>query len=203
MYKELFIAFIVSIDIYLTAAVYCNSGIKIPLPSAAIIASVGSAVLTVSMVFSGFLKHFIPPSDFHCCGIVVLTVIGVFTIFKSIIRNFIEHLSKKESISMKTEKGSLVLRLYLDDTAADIDDSKTLSAVEAFSIAIISSLDCAATGIGVGCANINVPLAAGATLICGFSAMLLGNLTGKKLSSLNHDFSWIGGTLLIVFAFLV
>lgn len=203
MREELFLAFIVSIDTYLAAAAYCNSGIRIPVFSAAVINAVGAAVLSLSIMFSEFIKSYISPVIFHRCGIAVLTVIGLLTILKSVIRNVSEHLSQKGSISLKTGKCSLVLRIYLDDTAADADNSKTLSAPEAFTLALASSLDSAATGIGVGSGTVNTPLIALMTFLCGCGAIFLGNITGKRLSSMKRDLSWIGGILLIAFAFMI
>ena len=52
MLKELFISFIVSIDIFLAAAACCNSGIRIPLLSALLIDLISAAVLGISMTFA-------------------------------------------------------------------------------------------------------------------------------------------------------
>ena len=40
-----------------------------------------------------------------------------------------------------------------------------------------------------------------AAFICGGTALFLGSVTGRKISSLRHDFSWAGGLLLIIFVF--
>ena len=37
----------------------------------------------------------------------------------------------------------------------------------------------------------------------GFAAMMLGALTGKKISSLRRDLSWAGGVMLILLAFVI
>jgi len=198
--EEIFLAFIVSIDIYLAAAAYCNSGIRIPPLSAIVISLFGSAVLWVTVSFSAMLGRYIPAAVFHKCGIAVLTAIGVLTIMKSAARSIARRISSNGGISLK--KGSLVIRLYLDDTAADIDGSKTLSLSEALAIAFVSSFDCAATGIGAGSHSLNITAAAVMTFICGCAAMFMGNLTGKRIASLKHDLSWIGGVVLIIFAFV-
>ena len=200
MTEEIFLALIVSIDIFLAAAAYCNSGIRIPPLSAAVISFVGAAVLWAALNFSAMLGRHIPASVFHKCGIAVLTAIGVLTIMKSAARSIAGRISSNGGISLK--KGHIVIRLYLDDTAADIDGSKTLSLSESLTIAFVSSFDCAATGIGAGSHSINSSAAALMTFICGCIAMFLGNLTGKKISSLKHDLSWMGGLVLIIFAFV-
>jgi putative sporulation protein YtaF len=200
--REIFIAFIVSIDTYLAAAAYCNNGIRIPVLSAAVISTFGAAVLGISIKFSSELKDFVPPSVFHICGITILCLIGILMIGKSIIREIVKKMSRNDGISLKINKGSLVVRLYLDDTAADADNSKILSVSEAFTIAFASSMDSAVTGIGSGSSGINYLAASGMTFIFGCIALFMGNLTGKKISSLDHDLSWVGGVMLILFAFL-
>lgn len=100
-------------------------------------------------------------------------------------------------------KSPIVLRLYLDDTAADFDNSKSLSTAEAAALSLAGSLDSAAIGLSSGISVTSPLLVSVFAIICGSAAILLGNLTGKKISSLNHDFSWVGGIMLILFALFV
>ncbi len=94
------------------------------------------------------------------------------------------------------------MKLYLDDTAADRDHSKILSLGEAAALAAAGSLDSAATGLSAGLTDVRPLYAALFTFIAGTLAIILGNIAGKKISSMNRDFSWTGGVLLIVFALL-
>lgn len=100
-------------------------------------------------------------------------------------------------------KSPIVLRLYLDDTAADFDNSKSLSTAEAAALSLAGSLDSAAIGLSSGISVTSPLLVSVFAIICGSAAILLGNLTGKKISSLNHDFSWVGGVMLILFALFI
>ncbi|MDE6091545.1 MAG: sporulation protein, partial [Ruminococcus sp.] len=56
-------------------------------------------------------------------------------------------------------------------------------------------------GLSSGFSGINPLTAFIFTFIAGLLSITLGNITGKKISSLHHDFSWVGGVLLILFAF--
>lgn len=201
MYDEIFLAVIVSLDTYLAAAAYCNSGIKIPLLSISVISLISAAVLGISLEFSDFIGSFVPSGLCRICGTAVITAIGVITVFKSIIRSIAKHISKKGEVSVRSDKYGIVVKLYLDDTAADFDNSKILSAAEAAALALASSLDSAATGLSSGFSGINPLTAFLFTFMAGFISIVLGNITGKKISSLHHDFSWVGGILLILFAF--
>jgi len=196
--KELFVAFIISIDIYLAAAACCNSGIRIPFGSALIIDVFSTAVMFVSVSLSGIITRFVSSAACHRTGTAVLIVLGAVNITKSILRNIIRRISDKGGFSVKMLGASILVRLYLDDTAADIDSSKVLSAGEAAVLALAGSLDAAATGLG--CCGISAPAVSVFTFICGAAALMLGSLTGRKISSLRHDLSWAGGLLLILFA---
>lgn len=200
MLKEIFLAVIVSIDTFLAAAACCNSGIKIPLLSALVIDVICAAVLGVSIAFSDILCGFIPLRICRLCGEAILISLGAVTIAKSLVRSLIRHISDRGELSLKMGSSPLILKLYLDDTAADIDHSKLISAGEAAALALASSLDSAATGISCGYGDISPFAAFTAAFICGGAALFLGSLTGRKISSLRHDFSWAGGLLLIIFA---
>ncbi len=198
--KEIFLAVIVSIDTFLAAAACCNSGIKIPVLSALVIDVICAAVLGVSIAFSDILCGFIPLRICRLCGEAILIFLGAVTIAKSLVRSLIRHISDRGELSLKMGSSPLILKLYLDDTAADIDHSNLISAGEAAALALASSLDSAATGISCGYSDISPFAAFTAAFICGGTALFLGSVTGRKISSLRHDFSWAGGLLLIIFA---
>jgi putative sporulation protein YtaF len=198
--KEFFLAFIVSIDIYLAAAACCNSGVKIPLSSALVIDMFSASVLFISIMLSGIISGFITSHTIHIIGTAVLITIGSLNIAKSILRSVIRHISEKDGISVKMGELSVFVKLCLDDSAVDMDSSKVLSIGEAAVLALAGSLDAAATGLSCGGKDISAVGAAAAVLVCGAAALFFGGLTGKKISSLNHDFSWTGGLFLILFA---
>ena len=104
MSQELILAFIVSIDTYLVAAAYCNSGITIPLTSAAVINLTGAGVLGISLLVSDIAVSFIPAGICRTLGLIVLTSIGVLTVFKSLVRILIRRLSENGELSLRTGK---------------------------------------------------------------------------------------------------
>ena len=199
--KEIILAIIISFDTYLVAVTYCNRGIRIPLLSATVINIAGASLIGISLLLSDIASSFIPSGLFNTIGLIVLTSIGVITLFKSLIRKLVRRFSKDGVCSIRTWKDGLVIKLYLDDTAADIDGSKILSPAEATVLALVSSIDAVATGLSCGFCDISPFRTALFTFIAGFAAITAGNVTGKKMSASEHDFSWLGGALLIAFAF--
>lgn len=200
MFGEIFLAVIISLDIFLVAASYSSSGIKIPLTSAVAISLISSAILGISLKFSEFIADYIPEDICCICGLIVLITIGIVTVFKSIVRSLVKKLADKESVSLKMNSLGIVVKLYLDDTAADFDKSKSLSLSEAAALALASSLDSSATGLNSGMLGLNAAVASVFAFITGCIAISAGALIGKKISSPTRDFSWVGGALLIIFA---
>lgn len=201
--KEIFLAITVSVDTYLAAAAYCGNNIRIPLLSAAMISFICAAVLGVCIVLSGLLESFIRPDICHIIGLTALILIGCITIAKSLVRSLVKYISDSGELSLKMRGSPLIIKLYLDDTAADIDNSKILSAGEAALFAFAGSFDSAAVGFSSGFGEIRPAAAFMFTFATGLSAIFLGALTGKKISSLHRDLSWAGGILLIIFAFII
>lgn len=198
MLKEIFTAAAVSVDIFLAASACCSSGIRIPFFSAVMTALISAAVLGLSMTFSDILGSFLPEEVCRSIGTAALILIGSAAIGKSVLR----HIAVRKGISPEKREGSLMVRLCLDDTAADMDRSKVLSAGEASVLALAGSLDSAATGLSCGFNGISPLTSSVFTFFCGAAAVFLGSLTGRKISSLGHDLSWAGGIILIIFAFI-
>lgn len=200
MKEAIFLAFIVSIDTYLAAATYCNSGIRIPVLSGLVISGISGVVLWISLSFSELLGRYIPAGAFHVISVAILTFIGALTIFKSVVRMIVRKISEKGEFSLKIWKSPIVVKLYLDETAADFDNSKVLSVYEAAALAAASSVDSAAVGISCGYSGISPAAVSVLAVIFGFAAIISGGITGKKISMTKHDFSWVGGVMLIIFA---
>lgn len=200
MNQEIILALIVSADTFLTAAAYRSSDIKIPAISAFIINFTSAAVLALSLLLSDFIGQFIAPKICSVTGFIILTAIGLTNIYKSIVRTLVKKLSRPDEIAFRAGSSGIIIKLYLDETSADSDNSHTLSVTEAFLLAAAGSLDSASTGISCGFNEINPILSGIFALIAGFAALGLGTVFGKKISSLNHDFSWLGGVLIIAFA---
>lgn len=198
MLREIILSVIISIDIFLVAAAYRSCGIKIPVSSAVVINAIGAFFLGISLVLSRLMGNIIPEKICGICGFVILTAMGITTIFKSLIRNLVRRLSERGELSLPTGNSGIVVKLYLDDTAADFDSSKILSPKEAAALAIAASLDSISIGLGAGY-EINPAISAICAFIAGAVAILFGSLAGRKISSLNCDLSWIGGAALIIF----
>lgn len=198
MLQEIVISVIVSIDIFLTASVYRSSKIEIPFLSAVIISSVSAAAMVFSLVLSELISRFLSADICNILGFIILMTIGITTVLKSIVRTVVRRISENGELSL--HGSGIIVKLYLDDTAADVDKSKILSPKEAATLAVLGSLDAISTGLSVGYNEVNPIITAVFTFIAGSSAIVLGNIAGEKISSCKNDLSWLGGAALILFA---
>lgn len=198
MLQEIILSVIVSFDIFLAASAYRSCGIKIPVTSAVVINGMGAFFLGISLFFSRLMSMIISPKICGILGFAILTAMGVVTIFKSLVRNLVRRLSQRGELSFSTGNSGIVVKLYLDDTAADSDSSKILSPKEATALAVAASLDSISIGLGVGY-DISPVISAIFAFLAGSLAIFLGSLAGRKISSLDRDLSWIGGVSLIIF----
>lgn len=200
MLQEVILAVIISIDTFLAAAAYRSGSIKIPFLSAAVVVTFSALSLGLSLLLSSFLSGFIPVQICEISGFIILTAIGITTIFKSLIRNLVRRLSQRGELSLHTGSSGIVVKLYLDDTAADFDCSKVLSLKEAIALALAGSLDSITTGLSTGYNEIDPVISTLFAFITGSAAIIFGSLAGRKIASMNHDLSWLGGAALIGFA---
>lgn len=200
MLRNLLLSVIISIDIFLASVVYGSSKIKIPPLSVVIISSVSAAIFGVSAMISGLLNLIISAEIFRFISFIILTFIGTTAVLKSLFRSFVRRLSQRGELSWKPGSAGIVIKLYLDDTAVDLDSSKTLSPMEAFTLALTSALDSAATGLSCGGFETDHLILTISAFFIGSAAIFLGGLIGRRMNSTRHDFSWVGGAALIAFA---
>ncbi len=97
----------------------------------------------------------------------------------------------------------LVIDIYIDETRADFDNSKTINLKEALYLAIALSIDSIAIGFGTGIGNINYFTVILLSLMWNIIAYGGGLLLGRKfVEKTNINLSWLSGILLIILAFL-
>jgi len=200
MFRELFLVIIVCIDIFLVSFNYGSRGIKIPPLSSVVIGGVGALFLSAALIISKCMKYIIPDKICETVALLAMTAIGFIIISKSILRHIVRKLTESGGIYIKMSNMRLGVRLYLDDTSADLDSSNTISVRESFALAVALSIDAAATGISMGFAEINIIRAALLDFIFGVTAVWLGIISGSKISGSKHDWSWISGLLLLIIA---
>lgn len=197
MIKSFLLTIAVCTDSFAAAVGIGGAGIKIPFRSAAVISLVGTFFLTVSAAASEILKLCVNSELFGVLSFLLLLGLGIFNLFQNFFKDII---SKK--LRLGGEKNSPA-KLFFDETAADADNSKSISVKEALVLSAALSADSVVTGISCGSLELNLPLLSAVCFFTGIPAVLLGVLLGKKLhSALKINLGWLSGAVLIVLAFL-
>lgn len=197
MLKIILLIAAVSADGFAASAGMGAAGIKVPLRSAAIISFTGTLFLTCSVALADGIKRFVPDEACRAVSFALLVFLGLFNIFRDFFKKLAER--RKKSNSEKPD----TIRLLFDGTAADTDNSKSISVREAAALSVALSADSLVTGISAGLGEINLPLLCVGTFAAGLLSVAFGQWLGRKIaSSLEIDMGWLCGAVLIVLALL-
>ena len=113
-----------SMDAFVASIAYGTSDIKIPLKSIVIIDIVCATFLSLSMFLAALFKKALPSNITIMISFILLMMLGICYLFESIIKRYLE----KKSPSKKQVKLKLfniwLTRYYVDETKADLDNSK-------------------------------------------------------------------------------
>ena len=201
MTENILLVAAVSVDALLASFAYGADNIKIPFLSAAVISAAGTAVLMLSMLLSGAADAVIPSGAGRWLGFIILMCIGTVSLFQNALKTFLRNKSGK-NLSFSISGVGFVVSVFLDETKADTDKSKTLSPREALTLAIALSADSLGSGFGAGLAGAEILpvciMSFGAGLAAVAAGAKAGAVTGKKRPGI----SWISGILLIILAFM-
>ncbi len=190
----------ICIDAFTTSITYGIGGIKIPTISALIISFMGTVFLTVSLFFAKVISGYISPQLCITLSVSLLILIGVTNLFQNTIKAYLRK-NKKKNVRFSLFNISFVIDIFLDETKADIDNSKTLSAMEALMLGFALSVDSLATGFCAGLSVVSIPEAIALCFLIGFLAVSLGCFIGEKVSKRTKvDLSWLSGVTLIILA---
>ena len=204
MIESLLLVLSISIDSFLASISYGSSKIKIPFTSNLIILSVSSFIFSISLLFGGFIKEYLPLSFGKYLSFIMLVLIGIYRLFDSILKNYIRNKSThNQPLTFKIFDFKFVLEVYADEIKADFDKSKVLTSKEAFYLAIVLSADSLAVGFGSALNYVNYFEVIILSLLIGVFIIPLGCYIGEKIiENIKFDISWISGVILIVLAFI-
>ena len=192
-----------SLDAFVASFAFGTQNIKIPFSSVTLINVICSCILAISLFLGAVVKPYLPGRTASFISFAILMFLGVSKLFDSFIKKKIK--GRKAKGNRETPNGSnldFILRVYADSTEADSDNSRTISAGEAVSLAIALSIDGLAAGFGTGITNVSYIQVVFFSLISDMVAVMSGCAIGRKVASkVNLDLSWLGGTMLIVLAF--
>ena len=193
-----------SMDAFVASFAYGTSKIKIPFKSAMIIDIICTFVLGIALFAGGIVSKFIPSIFTVSICFAMLFMLGLAKLFDGTLKALIRPGgSLSRNYEFKLSDFKFFLDVYIDNTAADVDHSLTLSPKESFSLALALSLDGLAAGFGTGLVAANFTQIILFSLIVNIVVILLGCFIGNKIAQKTTiNLSWLSGLTLIILAFL-
>ncbi|WP_129723183.1 sporulation membrane protein YtaF [Xylanivirga thermophila] len=204
MLETLLLVAVLSIDAFVASIAYGTSKIKVPIKSIVIINVVCSAFLGLSLFLGSVIKHFIPENITIIISFFILLFLGIYYLFESIVKSNLRKKSRpSKMVKFRVFDLQFIINIYVDETRADVDNSKYLSSKEAFYLAVALSLDSLAVGFGSSLVDINYIQILILSLVFGMIAVWSGLLLGRTFVEKSRiDLSWLSGVLLIILAIL-
>ncbi len=195
MFRSILLAAAVSADTLFAVMGCTASGIRIRRRYALLVSFVGAVFLGISLLFSGVLAAWLPSDVCRWGGSILLMGMGTVQLCRDGIRSLLE---RRRAMCLHWRGIGIVIRICLDENAADADGSKSLSFGEAAAFAAALSLDSLISGLGAGIEGLQVPVCIAAAFTLGCAAVLLGCALGHRF---HPKFTWIGSIFLILLAF--
>ena len=94
-----------------------------------------------------------------------------------------------------------MIKIYIDEIKADLDNSKVLNYNEALFLGIALSIDSLATGFSIGLGNVSYLFFLIVPFIMNIISILLGQFIGKKIG-VKFNLSYLNGIILILISLL-
>lgn len=199
MLQIILLVIAVCIDAFAVSLTYGMGNIKIPVFSALIISAVGTVFLSVSVFLASLVASAIDKKTCIVLSMSLLILLGVINIFQNSIKAYLRRHKGKKNVSFSLFDISFVVEIFFDETKADWDNSKSLSAKEALVLAIPLSIDSLASGFSAGLGMTSLWGIVILSFIAGLLLILLGSFIGRRISRKTKlNLSWISGVALII-----
>ncbi len=202
--EELLLVLALVIDAFIACFAYGTQRIQIPWLSAIVIGCMGTGILVLSMTLSAQLAQFLPNGVCSTLSFIIVFGLGFCSVFQNAVKSALARCTDSaRKLHFRWAGISFAITVYLDETRADADCSRTLSPKEAAVLGLVLSLDSFGIGFGSGLAPHRLGLLCILSLLLHPVAVLLGRfLGGKAAGKLPEGFSSLGGVLLIILAFV-
>ena len=195
MLQSLLLVFSLCLDTFVASIAYGTDKIKIPFYSSIIINLVCSSFLGIALFLGDLLNNFMPINVATYLSFFLLLGLGIYRVFEVFCKKYIKKFSNKDKpLTFKVFDFKFVLQIYADEIKADYDNSKLLSAKEAFSLAV---------GFGSGLGYVNYAQVIILCFLVGIVCLRVGSQLGRHFANIiNVNLSWLSGVLLIILAFI-
>lgn len=200
MTEDILLVLAMITDTFFASLSYSSSKIKIPAVSAFIISFISSAFLTLSLLMSKSISVFLPVEYCRILGAIILGIIGIIQFCQNGLKAMLRKHSGNGSVSFSCFDIGFVISVYLDETKADSDCSKILSAKESIVLSFALSVDSLCGGLAAGISGANIIRVGIISFIFGLLSVAMGGKIGSQINNKKTDLSWLSGVILIFLA---
>lgn len=197
MLQSIIFSILLSLDAFSSSMAYGINKIKIPFLSTVIISIISEFFLLLSFILSYYFKEFTNKSICLWLSFILLFILGIYNLLCTLIRNKLKVKDFKFSISGI----NIMIKIYIDEIEADLDNSKVLNYNEALFLGIALSVDSLATGFSIGLGNVSYLFFLIIPFIMNIISILLGQFIGKKIG-IKFNLSYLNGIILIFISLL-
>ena len=199
MLDSFLVVLVLSLDAFTASMAYGADRIRISLRSALVISGMGTAFLIISVGAGGILGNLIPSVFCTAVSVGILLTVGLLNFCQGAMKSFLRRKTDGTgNFHFKIREIAFVIEVFLDETKADRDHSKTLSVREAVYLGIALSIDSLATGFGIGFSPVSLWKIALFSFFVHLTAVLVGSMVGRRLSGVAKvDLSWLGGLMIV------
>lgn len=196
------IAAALSVDAFAAGFAYGTKQIRLSQLSVLVINVICSAIVGLFLGLGSLVAILIPAGLQRGLCFGLLFALGMIKLLDGITRAAIRRYGNLDGrLNFSLFSLRFVLHVYADPAAVDLDHSKSISAVEAASLALALSLDGAAVGFGAAMGRVSIPAVVIASLVANQITLLSGSWLGEKLSQkFQMSLGWLGGVILLILA---
>lgn len=192
MFSIYFLIMIFSIDNFLVCISYSIKKINISLKHIFLMCLINTLAMFLSLSFANVLTLFIPNFIFKFITFIMLFSLGIYNMFEDSIKKY-----------FYIKKRNKFLNVYLDETSADFDNSKSLSVFESVILSLVLSLDSLVGGFSISLFNISITNILVIVFSINLLFFILGKYLGKYLNKyIDFNLSYFCGFIIILIALL-
>lgn len=194
-------------DAFAAGFSYGIEKVRVPFLSLTVIALLSGGMLTASLLAGNLLMEFIPEALTKGISFTVLFLLSLYKFYDALpsLHGGSRKLTDRKPAQGNHAQDNYARGKFTTDTISqkvNKEDKAVLSCREGAVLAIALSIDNISAGLCTGTVSLPSIILLLLTTAIHFFALRLGVLTGGMLSHKSQGFTWLGGAILLVLAFL-
>ena len=204
MFGSLILVFALCTDTFVASLAYGANRVHVTWGKIALLNGICSGCLGLALGMGSLIDAFVPENLTKTICFVCLFVLGLVKLLDYSIKTFINrNCCIRRNLSFNLSGLKVIVSIYGDPKAADLDGSLSLGWKETVFLALAMSIDSLVAGTMAAFLNLPTAATLGMNFAVGICMMYGGLWLGTKVASRwKCDLSWISGILLMALAFM-